>query len=203
MVKMMKIGVLGAVVVILALMMFVASLTATVVIKTPKYGPTCEDLPTYTNYTYVKYARCTEDELNEIRDRTGINSVYIEMGDFYVKKPQLHKPHVDQGEVIIYEFTNDIAAKKAYEVIYEKSISDWNPVGVDIGDEGASCNQKRILFRTGRFVVYFRMYYFGEDIARITEQNIGKATASPTPGFGAIFAIAGLLIVFYLIRRNR
>ena len=202
-----KIKALGFVVVILALVMLVTPLTASIV-TAPKYGPTLEDLPTYAGYTYVEYERATEDELNKYRDRIGLNLVYREKGDFYEKKPQPHEP-VEENGVAIFEFTKDSEAKKAYEVFYEEeSVSDYNPLAIDIGDEGVSCYQELILFRTGRFFVWVQMDPLCEDVARITEQNIKIATApptptpTPTPAFETVFAIAGLLAALYLIRRN-
>ena len=179
MVKMMKIGVLGAVVVILALMMFVASLTATVVIKTPKYGPTCEDL----SFAHAEYHRFTEEDLNELREVSGQNCVYGEVIVYYETKPPAAEPYKDSGGMHLYEFTRDSEAKKFYETIYEEySISDDNPIAIDIGEEGVSYSQgEEILFRIGRFVVYVAGEISCEDIARITEQNIKIATAPVTP----------------------
>ena len=183
-----NIKVLGSVVVILALVMLVTPLTASIV-TAPKYGPTLDDLPTYAGYTYVEYRRATEDELNRCVDEICLNLVYRENGQFYEKKPQPHVPYPTNG-VLICEYTKDSEAKKAYEVFYEeKSVSDDNPLAIDIGDEGVSCDryyggshyQKLILFRTGRFVVRVLMDTLCEDVARITEQNIKKATASVTP----------------------
>ena len=231
-----KIKTLGFVVVILALVMLVPPLTASIV-TTPKYGPTPEDLPSHAGYTDAYYARVTEDELSEHRGKTGPKCVYCEVGRIYGEKAQV------SGSLYIFEFTSDSEAKREYELRYEKVDLDLSPSPIDIGDEGVSFSRDgvvvAILFRTGKFVVISEADQSCEDIARITEQNIKIATAPPTPtptpqlekdldsdgvpdkydyaphdpnvqtkadvktpGFGALFAIAGILAVAHLLRRR-
>ncbi|MEA2076358.1 MAG: hypothetical protein U9O85_11675 [Euryarchaeota archaeon] len=207
-----KVGALGAVVVILALVMLVTSLTASIV-TTPKYGPTPEDLPSHAGYTDAYYVRATEDELREHRGETGPKCVYCEVGRIYGEKAQV------SGSLYIFEFTSDSEAKREYELRYEKVDLDLSPSPIDIGDEGVSFSRDGvvvgILFRTGKFVVISEADP-SEDIARITEQNIKRATApvtstprpTPTPttsvpSFEAVFAIVGVLFVAYLVLRRR
>jgi len=209
-----KVGALGAVVAILALVMLVTPLTASIV-TTPKYGPTPEDLPSHAGYTDAYYARATEDELTEYGRADGLKCVYSEMGRFYGEKTQV------SGSLYIFEFTSDSEAKREYELRYENVGLDLSPSPIDIGDEGVSFSRDGvvvgILFRTGKFVVISGADQSCEDIARITEQNIKRATApvtstprpTPTPttsvpSFEAVFAIVGVLFVAYLVlRRSR
>ena len=175
-----KIKILGSVAVILVLLMLVTPLTATVLIHTPKYGPTCiSDLPGFDSFTYAEYQRLTEKELNEISKEYGQKCIYGEVVEFYNHDPRDRVPKA-VITVTIFVFTNEYAAQKAYELLYEDIRSNGGyPVAIDIGDEGVCYyGVGGFLFREDEFICYGGG---GEEIARRTEQSIKIATAPPTP----------------------
>jgi len=173
------------------------------ILKTPKYCPTCADLP----------FRCEEigllvpeDTFHDMSEDVGVNVVYGEVVVY--KEPDGFLPIVG---ATVFKLSQKKDAKRLYDYYYSHpfyplkgSVSNLEPI--DIGDEGfsflSSRGGKYIIFREGKFVVNVFGTASVDSVAKITEQNI-KSSTTLIPGFEVIFAIGSLLAVAYLVLKRR
>ena len=197
----------ATVVLLMASVILIAQLTVSgqaPILKTPKYCPTCADLPFRCEETGFLV---TDDTLRDMGKDVDVKYVYGEVVVY-------NEPDEFSLSPIIGAMVFELSQKKDAKRLYDHHYSHppylvegdvLNPEPIDIGDEGFSFpsgEAKCIIFREGKFVVEVFGTASVDSFAKITEQNI-KSSTTLIPGFEVIFAISSLLAMAYLVLRRR
>ena len=204
-------------IVLLALSSFNASV---VMAQTLKYAPAPQELPEGFYYTSIEIY--SPQILDDFQKDCGVRPIYVEGANFY-----------SGSRIRVLELSSAEDAKEAYSCFNKlegEAIGEGaHIVGINtFGDESISYYHPRgassTLFRNGRFVVYIEAHsiknseeesiirYTLPKIIDIKLEQIKVPTPTPTPtptpgegvpGFKALFAIAGILAVAYLVKRRK